>query len=179
MGPRVRRSLPIHTRPAISFMTKRAQKRLIIGLVTLLLVGGAVSRFPTIGAALILHPPHRRVTAEPPPQCHEVTFNGDGVDLQGWRGDASGKHRGTLIYLHGVADNRASGAGVISTVSKAWLRRGCLRQSGARRVRWRGLHLRLLRERGSSEGAGHRSSRSRRACRQFAGSGSGSSTGGN
>jgi pimeloyl-ACP methyl ester carboxylesterase len=100
-------------------MTKRARKRLIlIGLATLLLVGVTASQLPRIGAALILHPPHRRVTAEPPPQCHADTFKGDGVSLQGWRGDAVGKHRGTLIYLHGVADNRASGAGVISRFQK-------------------------------------------------------------
>jgi len=99
-------------------MTKRARNRLIAGLVIFLLVGVTASQLPRIGAALILHPPHRRVTAEPPPQCHAVTFKGDGVSLQGWRGDATGKHRGTLIYLHGVADNRASGAGVISRFQK-------------------------------------------------------------
>lgn len=100
-------------------MTKHALKRLIItGLATLLLVGVAATQFPTIGAALILHPPHRRVAAMPPPQCHAVTFTGDGVSLQGWRGDASGGYRGTLIYLHGVADNRTSGAGVIERFQK-------------------------------------------------------------
>ncbi len=100
-------------------MTKRARKRLIIiGLVTLLLVGAIASQFPRIGAALILHPPHRRVTAMLPPQCREMTYQGDGVSLKGWRGDALGKHRGTLIYLHGVADNRASGAGVIERFQK-------------------------------------------------------------
>lgn len=99
-------------------MTKRARNRLIIGLVIFLLVVVTTSRFPTIGAALILHPPHRRVTVNPPPHCQAVTFRGDAVSLQGWRGDALGKHRGTLIYLHGVADNRASGAGVISRFQK-------------------------------------------------------------
>lgn len=100
-------------------MTMRARKWLIIiGLFTLLLLGVTANRFPTIGAALILHPPHRRVVAVPPPQCREVTFKGDGVSLQGWRGEASGEHRGTLIYLHGVADNRTSGSGVISRFQK-------------------------------------------------------------
>lgn len=99
-------------------MIKRPQKRLIIGFLTLLLVGGAVSRFPSIGASLILHPPHRQLVSTPPPQCREVTYNSDGVHLQGWRGDATAKHRGTLIYLHGVADNRASGAGVIARFQK-------------------------------------------------------------
>lgn len=96
-------------------MNQRARKRLIVfGLTTVLLVGVIASQLPAIGAALILHPPHRRLTAVPPPRCHEVTYQGHAVTLKGWRGEASGRHRGTLIYLHGVADNRASGAGVIS-----------------------------------------------------------------
>jgi pimeloyl-ACP methyl ester carboxylesterase len=100
-------------------MSKSRRKRLIIiALVTLLLGGAIASQFPRIGAALILHPPHRRVTALLPPQCEEIDYQGDGVGLKGWRGDAAGKHRGTLIYLHGVADNRASGAGVIARFQK-------------------------------------------------------------
>ncbi|MES2660908.1 MAG: alpha/beta fold hydrolase [Verrucomicrobiota bacterium] len=100
-------------------MTRRTRKRLLITcLITLVLAGVTVSQFPEIGAALILHPPHRRVTAPPPPLCHEVTFQGDGAPLRGWRGHASGNHRGTLIYLHGVADNRAGGAGVINRFQK-------------------------------------------------------------
>lgn len=100
-------------------MTKRVRKWLIItGSVVVLLLGVTASQLARIGASLILHPPHRRVTTVPPPQCNEITFHGDGVKLQGWRGDASSNHRGTLIYLHGVADNRASGAGVIERFQK-------------------------------------------------------------
>jgi pimeloyl-ACP methyl ester carboxylesterase len=41
------------------------------------------------------------------------------VNLQGWRGEVGGgRRRGTLIYLHGIADNRASGAGVIERFRK-------------------------------------------------------------
>lgn len=115
MIPRI--ALVDPNRPS-SFMTMRARKWLIIGLFALLLVGVTTTRFPTIGAALILHPPQRRVVAVPPPQCREVTFKSDGVSLQGWRGEASGEHRGTLIYLHGVADNRTSGSGVIDRFRK-------------------------------------------------------------
>ena len=100
-------------------MTKRVRKWLMVtSSVILLLLGVAATQLARIGAALILHPPHRRATTAPPPQCHEVTFHGDGVSLQGWRGNASGNSRGTLIYLHGVADNRASGAGVIERFQK-------------------------------------------------------------
>jgi pimeloyl-ACP methyl ester carboxylesterase len=83
-----------------------------------LLAGVLASQLPTIGAALILHPLHRRVTVSPPPQCHATTFKGAGVSLQGWRGDAVGPPRGTLVYLHGVADNRASGADVMRRFQK-------------------------------------------------------------
>ena len=91
---------------------------MIIGSGALLLLGVAASQLPSIGAALILHPVHRHVAVAPPPGYHEVTFSGEGVSLRGWRGQASGDRRGTLIYLHGVADNRASGAGVIERFRK-------------------------------------------------------------
>ena len=100
-------------------MSARAKRRLmIIGSGMLLLLGVAASQLPSIGAALILHPVHRHVVVAPPPGYHEVTFSGEGVSLQGWRGQAVGNRRGTLIYLHGVADNRASGAGVIERFRK-------------------------------------------------------------
>lgn len=90
------------------------RKRLVIcGLGALVLVGGIVSQLPSIGAALVLHPLHRKVKAAPPAGCRTVTLEGDGVSLQGWRGEAEGTPRGTLIYLHGVSDNRASAAGVL------------------------------------------------------------------
>jgi len=79
----------------------------------LILLGAASCRLPEIGAGLILHPPLRKVASAPPPACREVTFTGAGVTLRGWRGQGAGPRRGTMIYLHGVADNRASGTGVI------------------------------------------------------------------
>jgi pimeloyl-ACP methyl ester carboxylesterase len=100
-------------------MTARAKKRLmIIGSGVLLLLGVVASQLPSIGAALILHPLHRRVVAAAPGMCQKVTFIGDGVSLQGWRGQAAGTRRGALIYLHGVSDNRASGAGIMERFRK-------------------------------------------------------------
>jgi len=96
-------------------MTRRTRRRIVIvsfGMLWLLVVVIA-TQLPSIGAALILHPLHRQVVAPLPPLYEEVTFRGEGVNLKGWRGDAEGKRRGTLIYLHGIADNRVSGAGVI------------------------------------------------------------------
>lgn len=49
----------------------------------------------------------------PPSGCEAATFAGAGVALQGWRCPTSARRRGTVIYLHGIADNRTSAAGVI------------------------------------------------------------------
>lgn len=100
-------------------MTKRAKRRwMIFGAGVLLLIGVVAIQLPTIAAGLILHPLRRHVGVAPPDGCQEVTFKGDGVSLRGWQGKAVGTRRGTLIYLHGVADNRASGAGVIERFRK-------------------------------------------------------------
>jgi len=40
-------------------------------------------------------------------------FAGDGVELKGWRCRAQAARRGTIVYLHGIADNRTSSEGVI------------------------------------------------------------------
>src|SRR4029453_4319375 len=103
----------------IPSMTVRVRRRIIIiGLGALLILGVVATQLSSIGAGLILHPPHRRVVGSPPPSCQKVTFRGEGVNLQGWRGEGEGNRRGTLIYLHGIADNRASGAGVIERFRK-------------------------------------------------------------
>jgi len=86
---------------------------MIIGCCVLLVLGIAVSQLAAIGAGLILHPPRRHLGTAIPAFCSEVTFQGVGVSLEGWRCEAVGRRRGTLIYLHGVADNRGSGAGVM------------------------------------------------------------------
>jgi uncharacterized protein len=41
-----------------------------------------------------------------------MKLQGDGVILRGWRFPATDAPRGTIIFLHGVADNRSSGIGV-------------------------------------------------------------------
>jgi pimeloyl-ACP methyl ester carboxylesterase len=48
-----------------------------------------------------------------PPTCEDATFSGEGLDLKGWRCRGSAPRRGTIVYLHGVADNRTSAVGVI------------------------------------------------------------------
>lgn len=100
-------------------MTTRSRRLLwLMGIAGLGALAILVSQVPPIAAALILHPFRRPVSSPPPPHCQAATFQGAGITLQGWSGEASGKFRGTLIYLHGVADNRTSSAGVMQRFQK-------------------------------------------------------------
>src|SRR5690349_15152296 len=85
-----------------------------VGGILLIGLGAAVNQLPAVGAGGLLHPSRRRVIEAPPPACQEATFQGEGLELTGWRCQASAARRGTLVYLHGIADNRAGAAGVIA-----------------------------------------------------------------
>jgi hypothetical protein len=63
-------------------------------------------------APALLHPSRKPMTAQPPLPTENVEIAGDGVVLKGWLFHAKGERRGAIVYLHGVADNRASVAGV-------------------------------------------------------------------
>lgn len=52
------------------------------------------------------------MTAQPSLPAETVEIAGEGVALKGWLFRAVGERRGTIVYLHGVADNRASVKGV-------------------------------------------------------------------
>jgi pimeloyl-ACP methyl ester carboxylesterase len=73
----------------------------------------ANSACASAGAAALLHPTRHHVTKSAPAGCDDVTLSGAGVRLKGWRCKATAARRGTIVYLHGVADNRASAVGVI------------------------------------------------------------------
>ena len=84
-----------------------------IGVVATIAIGFVWSELPSIGANMLLHP-QRHVEAGTPPQtCESTTFTGEGLNLEGWRCHPPSEIRGTLIYLHGIGDNRWSGAGII------------------------------------------------------------------
>lgn len=91
----------------------------ITGLVLLALLSAGFLVLPQIGAALILHPMRRPITAPPPPGCQVARWEGHGITLKGWQGEALGERRGSVVYLHGVADNRCSGSGVLERFRKA------------------------------------------------------------
>ena len=72
----------------------------------------AAAELPQIGAGGLLYPHRRPVSTPRPPGCDDAVYPGDGVALKGWRCAASTARVGTLVFLHGIADNRAGVAGV-------------------------------------------------------------------
>jgi pimeloyl-ACP methyl ester carboxylesterase len=87
----------------------------VVVLIALIVVPGQLA---SAGAGGLLHPARRRVVGPPPATCQDATLAGDGVSLKGWQCRASTARRGTLVYLHGVADNRTSGTGVVERFVK-------------------------------------------------------------
>jgi uncharacterized protein len=71
------------------------------------------TRLPSIAAGSFVRPARTPLYAATPPGCVDQNFLGDRVTLRGWHCAALTRRQGTVIYLHGVADNRASAAGVI------------------------------------------------------------------
>jgi pimeloyl-ACP methyl ester carboxylesterase len=66
----------------------------------------------SFGAAAILSPSRRHVSQRPPIPFTEASWDVGGLRLRGWRFAGRAPRRGLLIYLHGVADNRAGSAGL-------------------------------------------------------------------
>ncbi len=65
---------------------------------------------PSWGANALLHPARRPVGAPPALPHRDVAVDGDGVTIRGWLFPARSPRRvATVVYLHGVGDNRASG----------------------------------------------------------------------
>ena len=61
------------------------------------------------GANGLLHPARHALDPTVREAHPQVTFAGADVNLAGWRFPARGARRGTVVYLHGIADNRGSG----------------------------------------------------------------------
>ena len=67
---------------------------------------------PSWGAGALLHP-GKTVATDRSSRPHEtIWFNGSGVRLRGWWFKTTEPRRGTIVYLHGVADNRGSSASI-------------------------------------------------------------------
>lgn len=87
------------------------------GLLALGLTGAAAfahAQLPALGAGGLLHPQRTRASVGPPPPCTDVGLSGEGIALRGWACRTTAPdRRGAIVYLHGVADNRASSRGAI------------------------------------------------------------------
>jgi alpha-beta hydrolase superfamily lysophospholipase len=90
-----------------AFVTRRPA----LGLAALLALTAAGCMPPSWGANAILHPQRRPVKRQPDRPFDAVDFDGAGVTLKAWWFHA-GEKRGTLVYLHGVSDNRGTSVGV-------------------------------------------------------------------
>jgi pimeloyl-ACP methyl ester carboxylesterase len=74
----------------------------------------ACVQLPAIGAGGLLHPGRTVSQRSAPSGCREEMLQGAGVRLTAWRCSATPPSRGTVVYLHGIADNRSSAAGAIA-----------------------------------------------------------------
>jgi len=91
-------------------------RRQILAAATLILAGVvfvAAAQVPSIAAGALLHPPRTFRDVPPPRGCVERAFDGAGILLKGWYCEAGAAHRGSVVILHGVADTRASVAGMV------------------------------------------------------------------
>ena len=76
----------------------------------LIVVAAAVlnRELPSLGANGLLHPYRRAIDPGARDLYPTLSFAGANVRLAGWHIPARSPRRGTVVYLHGVADNRGS-----------------------------------------------------------------------
>ena len=67
---------------------------------------------PSWGANALLHPGRTKLRRQPLRPFEAFEWQGAGVPLVGWWFHAPEGARGTLVYLHGVGDNRSSAVGI-------------------------------------------------------------------
>lgn len=94
--------------------------RILLGGVVALAVLMAVvaSQAPAVAAGGLLYPMRRHVVVHTPPECVDFDLNvAEAITLRGWRCKAKAVRRGTVVYLHGVADSRASAAGAVKRLT--------------------------------------------------------------
>jgi uncharacterized protein len=96
-------------------------KRLLIGVIVVTVLGAAAlalaaTQLSAIGAGALLFPSRHITVGKTPDECVDRKFTGDGVVLEGWQCTTRViPRRGTIVYLHGIADNRGSATGTIGT----------------------------------------------------------------
>jgi uncharacterized protein len=86
----------------------------VVGAIAAAVVWLAWQQLPAIGAGALLHPSRRTVNAAPPHDCIARDVASGALTLRGWVCEPPAPVRGTIVYLHGIADNRESGRGVVA-----------------------------------------------------------------
>jgi pimeloyl-ACP methyl ester carboxylesterase len=96
-------------------MSGRFWRATAVAAAALLVLGAAAltHRLPSLVAGGLLYPLRSTSIPPPPEACEERDFAGAGVTLRGWYCSGSKNPRGTIVYLHGIADNRGSSVGAI------------------------------------------------------------------
>jgi alpha-beta hydrolase superfamily lysophospholipase len=96
-------------------MSRRTRSLIVIGLAALVLGGYALATtvVPAIAAGGLLHPLRRACGQPRPAMCGDVLFDGVSVKLAGWQCRRAEPARASLVFLHGVADNRGSASGLV------------------------------------------------------------------
>jgi alpha-beta hydrolase superfamily lysophospholipase len=93
----------------------RLTRRIAVAALSLVAAALAVAscQLHSIGAGALLFPSKRAARTPVPAGCVERTFRGADVTLKGWHCVSQSQPRqGVVVYLHGIADNRSSAAGV-------------------------------------------------------------------
>jgi pimeloyl-ACP methyl ester carboxylesterase len=98
----------------LSALTRRRGWWALVTIAAVLAGRVAWTQLPVLGAGGLLHPGRRHVAGPPPEHCQDASLDADGILLRGWRCGATRGRRGTLVYLHGIADNRTSAAGIVA-----------------------------------------------------------------
>lgn len=92
-----------------------------MAIVVVAVLSIAASQLPAYGAGALLFPTRHINARTMPAACTNRKFNGLDVVLDGWECKTPNTpRRGTIFYLHGVADNRGSAVGIVD----AFLPRG-------------------------------------------------------
>ena len=80
----------------------------IVGMLVTGAVALAYRELPALGANGLLHPWRRSLDPTARDSYPTIRLAGVDVTLAGWKVPARTARRGTILYLHGVADNRGS-----------------------------------------------------------------------
>jgi pimeloyl-ACP methyl ester carboxylesterase len=87
----------------------------IVIAILLIAAGVLATQLPALGAGALLFATRRDSGRPKPAECVERQFEGLHGQLSGWQCDTRVERvRGTIIYLHGIADDRGSAYGVVT-----------------------------------------------------------------